>query len=390
MRNQIGLSKLHKKAYLISPGPTPIPHEVREIASRPLIHHRTPEFSKIFMEVTQGLQYMFQTERDVFVLTSSGSGAMEAAVVNILNPGDKVLVLNAGKFGNRWKVIAQAYGIQVDEVTLAWGADYPKENLADQLSQHPDCRAVFSTLSETSTGTIYDIEGYAQVVSKTPALLVVDGISGVGAMPCPMDKWEIDVLISASQKSFMTPPGLAFLTFSQKAWMAVERSRLPRFYFDAQAAHAGLKKKTSAWTPAITLVRQLHKALQILQGIGLTDLFNHHRILAEATRAGVRALGLSLLSQNPGNIVTAVRTPSGLDGTGLVNLMQNKYLTHIAGAQEPHKGEFFRIGHLGYIGGFDIMTAFTALEMTLEEMGYKINKGDSLRAAQTIIKEHWQ
>jgi aspartate aminotransferase-like enzyme len=379
-----------KKAYLLSPGPTPIPPEVSEAASRPLIHHRTPEFSKIFMEVTQGLQYMFQTERDVFVLTSSGSGAMEAAVVNILDPGDKVLVLNAGKFGNRWKEIAQAYGIQVREVKVAWGENYPKENLADQLIQHPDCRAVFTTLSETSTGTVYDIEGYARVVSQTPALLVVDGISGLGAMPCPMDQWNIDVLISGSQKSFMTPPGLAFLAFSQKAWEAVERSRLPRFYFDAQAAYKGLMKKTSAWTPAITLVRQLHKALQILQSIGLPELFTHHRILAEATRAGVHALDLSLLSQNPGNIVTAVRTPSGLDGTGLVKIMQNKYLAHIVGAQEPHKGEFFRIGHLGFIGGFDIITALAALEMTLEEMGYQLNKGDSLRAAQTIIKEHWQ
>ena len=315
---------------------------------------------------------------------------MEAAVVNILDPGDKVLILNAGKFGNRWKEIAQAYGLHVHEIKVAWGADYPKEKLAAQLRQHPDCRAIFTTLSETSTGTVYDIEGYAGIVSQTPTLLVVDGISGLGAMPCPMDQWNIDVLISGSQKSFMTPPGLAFLAFSPKAWQAVERSRLPRFYFDALAASKGLKKKTSAWTPAITLVQQLQKALQILQSIGLQGLFDHHRILAEATRAGVRALDLSLLSQNPGNIVTAVSTPSGLDGTRLIDIMQNKYLAHIAGAQDPHKGEFFRIGHLGFIGAFDIITALTALEMTLDEMGYAFNKGESLRAAQTIIKEHWK
>ncbi len=381
---------MHKKPYLLSPGPTPVPPEVREAASRPLIHHRTPEFSKIFMEVTRGLQYVFQTERDVFTLTSSGSGAMEAAVVNILNPGDKALIINAGKFGNRWTEIALAYGIRVHEIKVAWGADYPKEKLADQINRHPDCRAVFTTLSETSTGTVYDIEGYAHIVAQTPALLVVDGISGLGAMPCPMGQWNIDVLISGSQKSFMTPPGLAFLAFSQKAWEAVERSRLPRFYFDALAAHRGLKNKTSAWTPAITLVRQLHKALQIMQSIGLQELFSHHRIMAEATRAGVRALDLSLFSQNPGNIVTAVRTPAGLDGTKLIHIMQNKYLAHIAGSQDPHKGEFFRIGHLGFIGGFDIITALTALEMTLDEMGYNFKRGDSLRAAQIIIKEHWQ
>jgi len=379
-----------KKPYLLSPGPTPVPPEVCQVASLPLIHHRGPEFSAIFREVTEGLKYIFQTELDVLTLTSSGSGAMEAAVVNILDPGDKALVLNAGKFGDRWGKICRAYAVDVQEIKVPWGAGIAKEDLAEQLAAHPDARAVFCTLSETSTGTVYDIEGFARVTASTDALLVVDGISGLGAMPCPMDDWGIDVLISGSQKSFMTPPGLAFIAFSPEAWRHVESSRLPRFYFDALAARKGLQKQTSAWTPAISLIRQLHKALEIMQDIGLEGLFSHHRVMAEATRAGIHALGLELLSENPGNILTAVKTPAGLDGNRLVKIMQEMYKVHIAGAQDPHIGKFFRIGHLGFTGGFDIITALTALEMTLGDLGYAHKRGDSIRAAQAIIKENWQ
>lgn len=379
-----------KKPYLLSPGPTPVPPEVCQAGSLPLIHHRTSEFSEIFMEVTEALRYIFQTAQDVYTLTSSGSGAMEAAVVNILDPGDKALVLNAGKFGDRWGKICRTYGIAVQEIKVPWGSDIPAANLAEQIDAHPDVRAVFSTLSETSTGTVYDIEGFARITAATDTLLVVDGISGLGAMPCPMDRWGVDVLISGSQKSFMTPPGLAFIAFSPKAWRSVETSSLPRFYFDAQAAHNALQKQTSAWTPAISLIRQLWEALKIMRSIGLEGLISHHRAMAEATRAGVQALGLDLLSQIPSNILTAVKTPHGLDGVRLVKLMQDRFKAHIAGAQDPHKGEFFRIGHLGFIGGFDIITALTALEMTLGEMGYtNFEQGGSLSAAQTIIKENW-
>jgi aspartate aminotransferase-like enzyme len=379
-----------KKPYLLSPGPTPVPPEVCLAASLPLIHHRGPEFSALFTEVTEGLKYIFQTEQDVLTLTSSGSGAMEAAVVNLLDRGDRVLVMNAGKFGDRWGKICRAYSVEVEEIEAPWGAEIPKERLAEQLAAHPDTRAVFCTLSETSSGTVYDIEGFARMTAATDALLVVDGISGLGAMPCPMDDWGIDVLISGSQKSFMTPPGLAFIAFSSEAWGRVENARLPRFYFDALAARTGLKKQTSAWTPAISLIRQLHKALDIMRNIGLEGLFSHHRVMGEATRAGIHALGLELLSENPGNILTAVKTPVRLDGNRLVKIMQEKYKAHIAGAQAPHKGEFFRIGHLGFVGGFDIITALTALEMTLGEMGYDHKPGDSIRAAQSIIKENWQ
>lgn len=379
-----------KKHYLQSPGPTPLPEKVQAAGAKSLIHHRTKEFSQIFMEVTAGLKYVFQTEQDVYILTSSGSGAMEAAVVNILSPGDKALSINAGKFGARWGHICRSYGIDIHEIILDWGEPFSKSQFSEALIANPQAKAVFTTLSETSTGTIYDIQGFSEITSATNTLLVVDGISGIGAMPCPMDKWNLDVLISGSQKSFMTPPGLAFIAFSEKAWESVQQSRIPKFYFDAKAAKKSMEKKTSPWTPGITLILQLQKALKIIRDMRLQEMFEHHRILGEATRAAVKALDLKLLSKQPGNILTAVKVPAGVDGEKFVSTMQKKYKVHIAGAQEPHKGEFFRIGHLGYIGAFDIITTLSAIEMTLMELGYTFNKGQAIITAQEIIKEKWQ
>lgn len=379
-----------KKYYLLSPGPTPIPDKVLSVAAEPIIHHRTPEFSNIFMEVTEGIKTVFETKEDVFILTSSGTGAMETAVVNTLSPGDKVITINGGKFGERWGNICKAYGVVYKDIILEWGADFTKEQLADELKANPDVKAVFTTLSETSTGAIYDIKGFGEVVSGTDGILVVDGISGVGATPCPMDEWKVDVLVTGSQKSFMIPPGLAYIAFSQKAWKMVETSKLPKFYFDARKARKNLEKKTTPWTPAISLVIQQKKALEIINGMGLPKLFEHHRILGDATRAGVKAVGFKLLAVNPGNILTAVKVPAGVDGVKLVKTMQSKYMAYIAGAQDPNKGKFFRIAHLGYMGGFDVITALSALEMTLLDLGYAFEPGAAVKAAQTVLKENWQ
>jgi aspartate aminotransferase-like enzyme len=379
-----------KKYYLLSPGPTPVPEKVLSAAAEPIIHHRTPEFSNIFMETTEGLKYVFQTENDVFILTSSGSGAMETAVVNTLCAGDKVITLNGGKFGERWGKICRAYGIEVKEITLEWGQPFSKEQLADELRTQPDTKAVFTTLSETSSGTVYDIQGFGEVVDRTDAILVVDGISGLGATPCPMDEWKVDILVSGSQKSFMIPPGLAYIAFSPKAWELAENSTLPKFYFDAKAAKKSIGKRTTPWTPAVTLVIQQKKALDIIRSMGLENLFEHHRILGEATRVAVQAIGLTLLSKKPGNILTAVNTPDGIDGVQFVKSMQGKYGAYIAGAQDPHKGEFFRIAHLGYMGGFDVIIALSAMEMTLMELGYNFESGQAVKAAEDILKENWK
>jgi aspartate aminotransferase-like enzyme len=208
-----------KKYYLLSPGPTPIPDEVLAVAAQPIIHHRTPEFSEIFMQVTEGLKYVFQTKEDVFILTSSGTGAMETAIVAVIS-------INGGKFGERWGAICRAYGVSVREIVLEWGADFNRDQLAAELKANPAVKAVFATLSETSSGAIYDIKGFGEVVSQTEAILVVDGISGLGATPCLMDEWKIDILVSGSQKSFMIPPGLAYIAFSPKAWRFVETAKL--------------------------------------------------------------------------------------------------------------------------------------------------------------------
>ncbi|MCX6561716.1 MAG: alanine--glyoxylate aminotransferase family protein [Candidatus Aminicenantes bacterium] len=378
-----------KKYYLLSPGPTPVPESVLAAAAEPIIHHRTPEFSKIFMEATEMLKMVFGTKEDVFILTSSGTGAMEAAVVNTLSPGDKVLTINAGKFGERWGSICKAYGIAYKEIVVEWGKDYPKEKLEAELKALPDCKAVLCQLSETSTGAIFDVQGFGEVVAKTDAVLIVDGISGTGATPCPMDEWKVDLMVSGCQKSFMIPPGLAYIAFGPKAWKMVESAKCPRFYFDAKKAKKNLADKTTPWTPAVSLVIQQKKALDIIAGMGLEMLFAHHRILGDATRAGIKALGLELLSEKPGNILTAVKTPAGLEGGKIVKTMQNKYMAYIAGAQDPMKGKFFRIAHLGYMGGFDIITALTALEMTLADLGYAFETGAAIKAAEPILRENW-
>lgn len=381
---------MFKKYYLLSPGPTPIPEDVLSIAAEPIIHHRTPEFSAIFMEVSEGLKYVFGTKQDVFILTSSGTGAMETAIVNTLSPGDKVISINGGKFGERWGKICRAYGINVREIVLEWGEDFTKEQLAAELRANPDVKAVLTTLSETSSGAVYDIQGFGEVVAGTEAILVVDAISGLGATPCPMDDWKVDVMVTGSQKSLMIPPGLAYIAFSPKAWKLVEKAKSPRFYFDAVAAKKNLEKQTTPWTPAVSLIIQQKKALDRIKAIGLEALIEHHRILAEATRAGVRALGLELLAKRPGNILTAVKVPAGVDGVKLVKTMQSKYYAYIAGGQDPYKGKIFRIAHLGYMCGFEIITALAALEMTLADLGYPVKMGQGVAAAENILRENWK
>ncbi len=262
-----------KKYYLLSPGPTPVPEHVLSAAAEPIIHHRTPEFSEIFMEATEGIKYVFGTKEDVYILTSSGTGAMEAAVANLLSPGDKVLTINGGKFGERWGNICKAYGVAYKEIVLDWGKDFTKEELEAELKAMPDCKAVFATLSETSTGAIFDIQGFGEVVAKTPALLVVDGISGAGVTPCPMDDWKLDVLLSGSQKSFMIPPGLAYIAFEPEGLEAgrdapscpssTSTSRRPKRTWPT--------RRRPGPRPSRSIIQQ-KKALDIIKGMGLEKL----------------------------------------------------------------------------------------------------------------------
>ncbi len=379
-----------KKYYLLSPGPTPVPESVLAKAALPIIHHRSAEFSDAFMEMTEGMKYVFQTKNDVYTLTSSGTGAMETAIVNLLSPGDKIITINGGKFGERWGQIARTYGVEVVEIMIEWGSALSPEKLEETLKANPDAKAVFTQLSETSTGSVYDVKGYSEVVAKTDAILVVDGISGLGAAKCPMDEWNINVLLTGSQKSLMIPPGLAFISFDDKAWKLVESSTLPKYYFDVKKAKKSMGKRTTPYTPAVSLVYQQLEALKIIKGQTIEGILEHHAVLGKATREAVKTMGLELFSKFPGNILTSVKTPEGVDGKKLVKTMQDKYLAYISGAQDPMKGKFFRIAHLGYMGAFDVITAITALEMALLDEGFKVELGKGVAVAEKILREEWK
>lgn len=374
-----------RKDYLLAPGPTPVPAEVRQAGALPIYHHRTPKFSKVIREVSEGLKYLFCTKNEVYTLTSSGTGAMEAAVVNLLSPGDKAIVAEAGKFGERWTKILRAYGMNPVVIKVEYGDIVTPDALREKLRQTPDAKAVFTQLSETSTGVVFDIKGFGEVASKTSAALVVDGISGIGAEEMRTDGWGVDIAITGSQKGLMLPPGLAFISASKKAWRMIEKSRCPRFYYDLKEARDSLAKDTTPWTPAITLVLQLKEALSIIKKETVEGMWKRHAWLANATRAAVGALELDIFAKRPGNALTAVRVPKGVDGSKLVKTMRDKFGVTFAGGQEAMKGNIFRIAHLGYMDRMDVIIAISAVEMALSEAGHPVKMGAGVAAAEEIL-----
>ena len=374
-----------RKGYLLAPGPTPVPPEVLSIASEPIYHHRTPKFSRIVREASEGLKYLFCTNNDVYTLTSSGSGAMETAVINLLSPGDKVITIETGKFGERWTKICKSYGIDPTIIKVEYGDFVSPEKLKEVLDQNPDTKAVFTQLSETSTGAVLDVKGFGEVVSKTNAVLVVDGISGIGATELRTDDWNIDVALTGSQKGLMLPPGLAFITASEKAWKLVETSKCPKFYFDLNAAKKNLEKDTTPWTPAITLILQLQKALEIIKKETMEGMWKRHQWLADATRAAFGRLELELFSKRPGNVLTSVKVPSGVDGGKLVKTIRDKFGVTLAGGQGTMKGNIFRVAHLGYMDRMDVIIAISAIEMALSEAGHPVKMGSGVAAAEEIL-----
>jgi aspartate aminotransferase-like enzyme len=377
-----------KKNYLLTPGPTPLPPEVCEALSRPIIHHRTPQFQAVLKEVSESLKDMFQTKNDVFILTASGTGAMEAAVVNLLSWGDKALVIEGGKFGERWTELCEAYGIKPIVIKVEWGKDLDPDMLKQYLEKESAIKAVFATLCETSTGVTFDIRKIAEIVKETPAVLAIDAISGLGAIDLKMDEWGVDVVVSGSQKGFMLPPGLGFISVSKKAWKLVEESQCPKYYFDLKEAKKALDKTDTPFTPAIGLVIALDTALKMMHGEGIENIFKRHRKLAEATRAAMVALGLELFAPDAASdAVTAVKVPRGVDGEKLVKVMRDDYGVTIAGGQSEMKGKIFRIAHMGYIGEFDIILGISCLEKVLKKLGYNFELGAGVKAAQeTLLK----
>lgn len=376
-----------EKKYLFSPGPTMLPPEVLLKMAEPIMHHREPEFEKIFAEIREGLKYLFQTSDEVLVFTSSGTGAMEGAVSNILSKGDKALVVRGGKFGERWGEICRAYGIEFIAIDVEWGQAVDVKRISEILRSEPSIRAVYTQASETSTGVKHPIREIAAIVKGYEnTVIVVDAITGIGVFSIPMDEWGVDVLVSGSQKALMLPPGLAFAALSDKAWRFVERSDLPRYYFDFKKELKSSKKNQSAYTPAISLFVGLRESLRMIRQEGLEAVFRRHERLAEATRAAVRALGLELYApDSPSNAVTAVKIPDGIDGEKLKDLFFENFGITVAEGQDRAKGKIIRIAHLGYYERLDMVMVISALEMLLKEMGHGFELGSGVRAAEEIL-----
>lgn len=375
-----------RKNYLLTPGPTPLPPEVCEAMARPIIHHRTPQFQAVLKEASEGLKYVYQTKGDVFILASSGTGAMEAAAVNLLSAGDTALTIQGGKFGERWTELCKSYGINSEIIDVEWGKAVSPKEIEERLKKNPKIKAVFTTLCETSTGVVTDIAAIGKVLKDTPAVLVVDAISGLGAIDLQTDNWLCDVVVSGSQKGLMLPPGLGFISVSQKAWKLVEGSKCPKYYFDLKQAKKAIDKTDTPFTPAITLIIALCESLKMIKQDGLENVFRRHAKMAEATRQAMKALGLELFAPEAGSdVVTAVKVPQGIDGEKMVKTMRDTFGVTIAGGQSELKGKVFRIAHMGFIEESDIIAGIACLEKVLAQMGYKFNLGQGVKAAEEVF-----
>lgn len=377
-----------KKYQLMAPGPTPVPSQVLLAMAQPIIHHRTPEYEALFTEVRAGLQQLFQTTQDVIPLACSGTGAMEATLVTTLSAGDAVVVIRAGKFGDRWAEMAKAFGLNVIELTAPFGSTVTADRVREALTKHRDVKAVLAQHSETSTGVLHDVRGYAAVTRSTDAILIVDAVSSLGIADLPMDAWSVDVVIAGSQKGLMLPPGLAFCALDPKAWAMARTSTLPKYYFNLDEERKFVLRSEARFTPAVSIVIGLREVLRMIETEGLSNVFARHDRLARATRAGVEALGLELFAKAaPSPAITAVVPPAGIDSEKIVAAYSESHNITIAGGQGEMKGKVFRLGHMGYAAEFDVIAALAALEQVLADLGVPVDFGAAVRAAQKIFAE---
>jgi aspartate aminotransferase-like enzyme len=375
------------KQYLLSPGPTPIPNEVALAMSETMIHHRTPQFNKVFEEARQGLKALFGTKGDVLILASSGTGAMEAAVSNLFSPGDKVLVINGGKFGERWLNIANAFALDPIEVKVEWGQAVKVDVVEKQLKLHPDIQSVMLQASETSTTVLHPVKEIANLTKNGP-LFLVDGVTAVGVLPVPLDKWGIDALVTGSQKALMLPPGLGFIALSERAWQKTKKAKLPRFYFDLNLERKNQAKGSGAFTPAVSLIFGLRASLNMMAREGFDRVYARHARMARATRAAATAMGLKLLApDSPSPAATGIFLPDGLDADKVLDYLRDQMGVILAEGQDQLKGKAIRIAHVGYMGAFDVITAIAALEMALRKFGAEIPFGRGVAAAQEVLME---
>jgi serine---pyruvate transaminase len=376
------------KRYLFAPGPTPVPPEVLAAGARPVLHHRGPDFRELMRGCVDRLAEVCRTENDVLLFTASGTGAFESAVVNLLSPGERVLVVSAGEFGQRWAALASTYGAEVVPLDYDWGETPRAEDLRARLAES-GADVVFLVHSETSTGVVADVEALARVSQEAGALTVVDAVSSLGAVPLETDAWGLDVVVAGSQKALMTPPGLSFVTVSPKAWERAARTRTPRFYFDWDKLRASLETGTTPFTPAVSLVVALHAALGLLLEEGLENAFARHAALGRACREGAKAMGLELFSpdEERSAVVTAILTPDRVDARALVLALRDRFGITVAGGHGKLGERMFRIGHIGYYDVFDITTALAAVELLLAERGAEIERGAAVGRALEAYRE---
>ena len=377
------------KRYLLAPGPTPVPSEVLLAMAMPIIHHRSPDFLPVLDSAKKGLQLLFQTKNDVLILSSTGTGGMVGAVNNFFNHGDKVLVINGGKFGERWTKICKSYGLNVEEILIEWGYSVKPELVEEKLKKDQDIKGVFVQASETSTGVYHDIKSLASIVNKHEnTLLIVDAISALAAHDLRTDEWGIDIMVGGSQKGLMLPPGIAFVSVSEKAWEKAKASKLPKFYFDFKKERENLAKNQTNFTSPVTLIIGLNESLKMLQAEGLENVFKRHEKLAQATRKAVQALALELYAKESlSNAVTAIMSPPGIDGQAVYKNLREKYGITAAGGQDRARGKIFRIAHLGYVDRFDVIIAIAAIEMVLKGMGYPVKLGTGVAVAEELLME---
>ncbi|MGH3050886.1 MAG: pyridoxal-phosphate-dependent aminotransferase family protein [Gaiellaceae bacterium] len=369
-----------EKRHLFTPGPTPVPPQVLAALAEPIVHHRSPDFLPVYERTLARLREVCRTETDVLLFAASGTGAFESAVANLVSPGDPHLVVSAGNFGERWAAMTAAYGAEVDHLRYAWGETPEPDDLRSRLAER-EAKAVWLVQSETSTGVVADVKALAAAAKEAGALVVVDAVSSLGAVPCDTDAWGLDVVVSGSQKALMTPPGLGLAAVSEAAFSATGSS--PRFYFDWERTRKAQRTLDAPFTPPVSLVAGLDVALGMLLDEGLDAVFERHVRLGRACRAGAKALGLELFSpdEDRSAVVTAIRAPAGFDSGDLVKALRDRFGITIANGQGDLKGSIFRIGHIGWFDVFDITTAIAATELVLADLGADVERGTAVTAA---------
>lgn len=377
------------KYRLLAPGPTPVPDRVLSIMARSIYHHRTPAFERVFADCVSGLKWLLQTQNDVLTLSSSGTGAFEAAFQNFFSKGDTVICIGGGKFGERWAQMARVFGLEAILVDAPWGQAVDIQSVAKALKDHPHTRGVVCVASETSTGVRHPYEAIGQLLrGNDECVFIVDGITSVGVWDMSPERDGIDVLITGSQKALMLPPGLAFLSVSDKAWKHQAKSTMPRYYFDLAKERKAQATNQTAFTPAVSLMTGLRESLAMMKEEGLANIFARHARMARATRAAAEALSLKVFAQNPSDSLTSITNPAGVSGNGVYAGLRDRANITIAGGQDQLKGKIFRVAHMGYFDELDVFTVLCALEVILQQEGYQdFTPGASVAAASKILSE---